>query len=520
MKTKLLLSAALLCMSSLALATNYYAAPSAKGSGKSISDPGDISSLISSKSFVGGDSIFLMDGVYYITATLDVKTQAGTADKMTFIGAYPGAHPIIDGSKMPYGGQTNGFRTRVAYVHIYGITVRYAGFKGFYLLGNNNILENCTAQACVDSGIAISNAGDCKIINCDSYDNFDYEQGGAEKPDFGGNADGFCDKQFTGNGNTYINCRAWNNSDDGWDLYKRGTNTPIVFINCITYANSPEYYDFTGNPRLEVDKAWFNQMEGKTATTTKDVTKTYYRTKYYNNGNKNGFKIGGKGVATDVTMYRCLAIANTVKGFDQNYTEGDVKLYNCTGFDNKNNYHFGSAQCRSLVIKNCISHYTEEAAWDKPKDEWWKDIITTANYTHSSNSWDMEGMKPTNEDFVSLVPASSIAARDADGNFNVPTLQLASGSKFIDAGEVITGYSDYKGSKPDLGWKEYDGSVIPTSIDKDVTSLQGARRLNIYDTNGKLVGMVSDGNIDKLNLKHGIYIVRDFDTNKAIKIRK
>ena len=120
--------------------------------------------------------------------------------------------------------------------------------------------------------------------------------GTSSNPDFGGNADGFCDKQFTGGGNTYINCRAWNNSDDGWDLYKRGTTSPIVFINCITYNNSPEYYDFTGNPRLETDKAWFDSVEGKTMTTSKNHTDTWYRTHYYNNGNKNGFKIGGAGL--------------------------------------------------------------------------------------------------------------------------------------------------------------------------------------------------------------------------------
>jgi hypothetical protein len=83
---------------------------------------------------------------------------------------------------------------------------------------------------------------------------------------------------------------------------------------------------------------------------------------------------------------------------------------------------------------------------------------------------------------------------------------------------VIAGYSDFKGSKPDLGWKEYED--VPTAISETVAPLKGARRLNIYDMNGKMVGMVSDGNIDQLNLQHGVYVVRDFDTNKAVKIRK
>ncbi len=518
MKKKLFLSAACLCMGLMASATNYYAAPGAKGDGKSISNPGDLNTL-ASKTIAGGDSLFLMDGVYYITATVDVKTAAGTAEKRTFVGAMKGAHPIIDGSKMSYGGQTNGIRTRVAYVHLYGITMRYAGFKGFLICGSYNLIENCTAQASVDSGFGIKDADNSTFLNCDSFDSFDYEQGGADKPDFGGNADGFCDKQFTGGGNTYINCRAWNNSDDGWDLYKRGTSSPIVFINCITFNNAPEYYDFTGNPRLVTDKSWFDQMEGKTATTTKNRTETWYRTKYYNNGNKNGFKIGGAGVATDVTMYRCLAVANTVKGFDQNYTQGVVKLYNCTGYDNKNNYHFGSAEMKGLDIRNCISHYSHEADLSNPKDEHWKDIITTGNYTHSSNSWDKDGMAPTDDDFVSLDTKASVGARNADGTFTVPTMCLKKGSKFIDAGEIIDGYNDYNGSKPDLGWKEYDASIEPTevvSIEEDTVVLPEMRRLNIYTLDGTLVGMSAYGKIS--GLKAGTYIVRDFDTNKAIKV--
>ncbi len=527
MKAKLLIAmVCTLCCLTLN-ATNYYAAPGATGDGKSINTPGDLNKL-ASKTIAGGDSLFLLDGVYYITAAVDIKTAAGTADKRTFVGAYPEAHPIIDGYKMAYNnnGQSNGLRCRVSYVHIYGITVRYAGFKGFLIAGDNNttisnvLIENCTAQASVDSGFGAKNAGNCTFLNCDSFDSFDYELGGTEKPDFGGNADGFCDKQFTGDGNTYINCRAWNNSDDGWDLYKRGTNSPIVFINCITYNNSPEYYDFTGNPRLETDKAWFDSMEGQTKTTSKNHTDTWYRTYYYNNGNKNGFKIGGAGVATDVTMYRCLAVKNTIKGFDQNYTQGNVKLYNCTGYDNKNNYHFGSAQMAGLDIKNSISYYTTPGDPTK-QDEKFKDIITTGNYTHSSNSWDMDGMLPTKEDFKNLnCEEAAVAPRNEDGTYSVSTLSLlslAEGSKYIDAGEVIAGYTDYIGSKPDLGWKEYDES-IPTEVIQveENTILPDMRRLNIYTIDGTLVGMSTYGKVS--GMKSGTYVVRDFDSGKSVKI--
>jgi hypothetical protein len=521
MKVKSILMTACLMAGTVAMATNYYAAPGATGSGTSINDPGDIVKL-ASKTIAGGDSLFLLDGVYYVTASVDVKTAEGTAEKRTFVGAYPGAHPIIDGYKMTYNnnGQSNCVRTRVAYVHLYGIEARYAGFKGFYICGDNNLIENCVAHHCVDTGIQMKDADGCTILNCDSYENFDYQLGGTSSPDFGGNADGFCDKQFSGAGNTYINCRSWRNSDDGWDLYKRVTTSPIVFINCITFANSPEYYDFTGNPRMETDKAWFDGIEGKTLTTSKSHTDVWTYDHYYNNGNKNGFKIGGAGVATDVTMYRCLAIANTVKGFDQNYTQGDVKLYNCSGYDNKNNYHFGSAEMSSLDIRNSISYYSHEADYSNEKNEWWKDIITTGNYTHSSNNWDL-GLTPNDADFVSVDANLTISDRNADGTFTIPTLSLAEGSQFINAGEIIPGYDDYSGVAPDLGWKEYDADIVtpePTDISNVSKALDGARRLNVYTANGVLVDMISDGNLTHLNLPSGIYIVRDFNTNKGVKV--
>lgn len=509
MKTRqLLLVTVFLSMTVVSMATNYYAAPDATGDGKTVETPGDLNKL-ASKTIAGGDSLFLMDGIYYVTATVDVKTAAGTPEKMTYVGAYPGTHPIIDGYKMTYNnnGQSNCIRTRVSYVHLYGIEVRYAGFKGFYICGSYNKVENCVAHHCVDTGFQMKDAVGCTIINCDSYMNFDYELGGTSSPDFGGNADGFCDKQFTGEGNTYINCRAWSNSDDGWDLYKRVTNSPIVFINCITYNNSPEYYDFTGNPRLETDKSWFDSVEGQTMTTSKNHTDTWYRDHYYNNGNKNGFKIGGAGVATDVEMYRCLAITNTVKGFDQNYTQGNVKLYNCTGYYNKSNFNFETSELKSLDIRNCISYGGTDA-------------IKCSNYTHSSNSWDMDGMLPTNADFRSLDATLAASDRNADGTMNIHTLMcLAKDSKYIDAGEVIAGFDDYEGSKPDLGWKEYE-EVLPTAISDNLRALDGARRLNVYTLNGRLAGMVSDGNIDALNLPSGVYVIHDFDSNKAVKIRR
>jgi hypothetical protein len=132
----------------------------------------------------------------------------------------------------------------------------------------------------------------------------------------------------------------------------------------------------------------------------------------------------------------------------------------------------------------------------------------------------MDGMAPADGDFLSVDATLAASPRQADGSMDIPTLMcLAQDSKFINAGEVIAGYTDFVGDKPDLGWREFDGTA-PSAIARNLVDLKGARRLNIYNQRGALVGMVSDGNIDALNLQPGIYIVQDFDNNKSVKIRR
>jgi hypothetical protein len=59
-------------------------------------------------------------------------------------------------------------------------------------------------------GIFITSGADNLVLNCDSHHNYDPLEDG-------GNADGFgC--HSAGEGNVLRGCRAWENSDDGFDL--------------------------------------------------------------------------------------------------------------------------------------------------------------------------------------------------------------------------------------------------------------------------------------------------------------
>jgi len=106
------------------------------------------------------------------------------------------------------------------------VTVQGAVDNGMQVTGSYNTIENCTFRWNCDSGLQMKTGSSNLILNCDSYANFDYESGGIAAPDFGGNADGFADKQYTNTGtNTYKGCRSWANSNDEWDSFEKFGNS-------------------------------------------------------------------------------------------------------------------------------------------------------------------------------------------------------------------------------------------------------------------------------------------------------
>ena len=389
-----------------------------------------------------GDELYLSDGQYDLTSTLKINCS-GNADAMITIAAAEGAKPIIDFRNEAL--NANGVTVGGQYLHIRNLTIRYAGKKGIWLeKAKYCILERLDVYGCCDSGIQLRSGGHNTVVNCDSHDNFDYQNNG-------GNADGFADKQGDAcSGNVYIGCRAWGNSDDGWDSYQRVTQgTPTVYINCITYNNGPAKFDMSQHPRalgVDKDSEYFKD---------KDLSNIS------NGGNPNGFKLGGNGTAHNTELYRCLAVGHRSKGFDQNNNAGQMVIVNCTSFSNKINYGFGNDYAYMLDIHNCISL--------DPVDS---DIKTHASgiVTQSHNSW-LAGFSAADGDFESLdVEGLLLSPRNADGTL-AETLLLhlkSTATHLIDKGvnidkdlfkcDVITDYISYNGSAPDLGCYETDGS--------------------------------------------------------------
>ena len=464
-------------------ATVYYASPNGTdAAGTSKDAPGSLTSMIGK--LKAGDELILLDGQYDLKNLIKI-TQSGTADQYITISAADGTRPILDFREAP--NKQNAIQLTGNYFHLKGFVLRYSGYKGIWVeKGKYNILENLEVYGCCDSGIQLRSGGHNMVINCDSHDNFDYQANG-------GNADGFADKQGDAcPGNIYIGCRAWNNSDDGWDSFQRVTDgTPTVYINCVTYHNGPASFNLSDHPRVKGVDAGLDCFKGK------DLND------FANGGNPNGFKLGGKGTLHDAELYRCLSVGHRSKGFDQNNNAGKMKVINCTSYQNKINYGFGNPYEYTLTIHNCISL--------DPQDKHLA-VASEGTVTQSHNSWN-DGFSVSASDFESLdVENLILSPRKADGSLpETLLLHLKSTSPLIDKGldykssnfegEQIGSYVSYKGSAPDLGCYEYDSSASAVeALTLDDASLLNAHAPR-YDLQGHRVDATYKGVVIQLGRK-------------------
>lgn len=261
----------------------------------------------------------------------------------------------------------------------------------------HNIIENCIARYNNDTGIQVSAPMPLKgtgVIAKASYNTFKwcYSYRNCDVFTFGGNADGFAPKLNTRTSNTFINCYAWDNSDDGWDSFDKtaASNTDEKKQECdadvtadITYEecacwNNGNREVFTGV--YDVSKGYpvdtnlfvyeilaaqnvgytgtnFSSVAGNASVNTSsgNVTWSSWYTTANSEMNGNGFKFGSaytpkatswtdsNGTTYEMkrTLINCLAFDHKANGFDKNNTSGINGYFtNTVGFDNKVNYTF------------------------------------------------------------------------------------------------------------------------------------------------------------------------------------
>ena len=294
-----------------------------------------------------GSTIILLDGEYKWGSTImfDETTEyypATCEEERKTIRPLNKGKVKINFSQMAWNSSNRGIQVNTNYWTVRDLEVFGSGDNGIYIGGSYNIVENCVTHDCGDTGIQLGRARSGLetidtwpsynlIKNCTSYDNHD---------PLGEDSDGFACKLTTGVGNVFEGCIAYNNVDDGWDLYTKGDSGaigPVTLINCIAFNNG--------------------------VTSGKNTNGKPYGTP---NSDGNGFKLGGETIAVPHKVYNCIAFNNLASGFTDNSNPGPLYLENCTAYNNglrdadSNNFDMCRDENTSVnYIKNCLSYCDE-----------------------------------------------------------------------------------------------------------------------------------------------------------------
>ncbi|WP_426503271.1 right-handed parallel beta-helix repeat-containing protein [Dactylosporangium sp. McL0621] len=408
-----------------AAARTFYVAPSGNdGAAGTLAAPW--ASIAHAQSVAAaGDTVYFRGGTYaYTRANSACSSQTARVDAITLnksgasgspirYWAYAGERPVFDFSRMTDNCRIKGFDVTGAWIHLKGLEV--TGVRqnnnlnheswGVWVSGSNNTFELINAHHNMGPGLFIQDGGGNLVLNSDAHDNYDsMTSNGA-----GESADGFGAHISAGHpGNVFRGCRAWNNSDDGFDL-----------INAFSSVT------------IESSWAWHNGYVPGTNTSA---------------GNGNGFKAGGYGggyVSNGVkhTVRTSVAFSNRSAGFYANHHTLANDYFNNTSYNNHPDYNMLGVNSSGAAVG--LGNLRNNIAYAGS---------LTSNMTGTSaanNSWNLS-VSMSDAQFRSVATTGWDAARQSGGGLPVlSSLHLAANSTLIDKG-VNVGLP-YTGPAPDLG---------------------------------------------------------------------
>lgn len=475
MKKTFTLFFALLAMATAAQAADYYVSPTGNNS-----NPGTIDAPFATlkqaiSKATAGTTIYLREGTYKPTedeimgyqesnlyACVYNLTASGSASRPITITGYEDEKAVIDLSLVkPKDKRVSGFYVKGNYwrlrkFDIVGIQVTITGHTQSENIsmrgGSNCIIEQVNIHDGMGIGIYFTRGSNNLVLNCDAYNNYDpVSENGA-----GGNCDGF---GFHLNSASHANnvirgCRAWRNSDDGYDLI---TNYASVTLDsCWAWENG---YDANLNSR----------------------------------GDGTGIKGGGYGMGTlsktiDAPrniIKNCIAWKNKQNGIYANHHLGGNTWINNSAYQNKRNYNMVNRKSEAEavdvdgydhVLKNNLSYGATTSSYVNISQS----LCTLENNTFLPN------LSLSAADFESLDGTQLKRSRKADGSLpDITFLRLKPTSK---AYELGIGYQ-FDADADATGI--HTTTTLPTA-DSAIYTLSGMRvngplNKGIYIRNGKKV---------------------------------
>ena len=398
-----------------------------------------------------GQRLYIRGGTYTDTYNtligVNISGRNGASGNLILVSNYPNEIPILDCSGLSGTGEYYGISmSNSDYWNIKGITIKNVRgddfSKGFELSdGCSNItLDRCVITLC-GGGFTFGGSTaffNISYINCDVYENWDVVDAGGYCNGFNGNLPATSTVSMTG-------CRAWLNSDDGFDFMAGGGY--ITMVNCWAFWNghvSPELSGTTGD----------------------------------GDGFKLGFSDKGDEAGNQRTLYNCLSFENDLIGFDESMdiaTSMDMALYNCVSYDNHNDCGFRFTQALGTgvaTLRNNISYLSYTG----------RNYEGRARNITDHNTWDAGAPAVSADDFLSVDSTGCDGARQSNGNLPLLNfLHLVSGSDLRGAGDGTGIYAtDGDGQSwndpPSLGAYEYavPGTTTTTTSGPTTTTTTAA----------------------------------------------
>lgn len=403
-----------------------------------------------------GDTVYIRGGTYQVTeddisrvvqnlfASITYLDKSGTEGHTIKYWAYPGETPIFDFSDVkPEGRRVVGIYVAGSYLHLRGlemtgIQTTITGHTESYCIysrGSNNIFEQISMHDNVGTGLRHYGGGGNLFLNLDAYRNWDNvsEQG------IGDNNDGLGVHPREGSApNIVKGCRAWFNSDDGFDIIRAGG--PVIIDSSWAFYNG-------------------------------------YSSSFQSLGDGNGFKAGGYAHDTEDrlpdiiprhTIRHSVAVRNKANGFYANHHLGGNDWYNNTGYRNGardfNMLNRPSREDADNIDGPGYDHVLKNNLAAAQFGDGTAHIVDSLN-TQEANTWTL-GINVLADDFQSVDLDQLTAPRNEDGSLpDIDFLRPASGSEVVDAG-VDIGFA-FLGDAPDLGAFESNPATGTGMIPRD-----------------------------------------------------
>lgn len=418
-------------------AGSWYVAPSGSDANDgSIGSP--FETLMHAQSVASaGETVYLRGGTYFLDNS-DISHFISPRDIVNYITkdgisylAYSNEVPVFDFSAV----QPVGNRVVAFYVtadncvfegfEVVGVQVTVTGTRTqsecFHIRGgDNNRFERLSMHDGMGIGWYLTRGSNNRVINCDAYNNKGLDSFSH------GNIDGFGahTDRTTDTGNQFIGCRAWYNSDDGFDLIN--CDAPVVISNCWAMNNG---YDYE-SPGSRI-------------------------------GDSTGFKAGGYGISGASfpvpvprhQVFHCFTLGSS-RGFYANHHPGGLDFVHNTAIANGENYKMlcntnasagGDVPGFDHYMKNNLGY-----------DAWSAEVTDLGSANDNDvtyNYWTLP-VTVTADDFESLDDSLLTQPRQANGDLPVVAYaRLNSGSDLIDVG-LDVGWV-FNGPAPEVGAFEH-----------------------------------------------------------------